>query len=106
MGKVKGKKKREHFKGCLMGGAIGDAFGAPVDLLSFAEIKKEYGDQGLLDLVCDEKGKAIITDDTQLTLFTAEGYCVLKRGKGPGCLLSSFDCLLCLFIMVIYTRLS
>ncbi|MDD2432607.1 MAG: ADP-ribosylglycohydrolase family protein, partial [Clostridia bacterium] len=85
MGKVKGKKKREHFKGCLMGGAIGDAFGAPVDLLSFAEIKKEYGEQGLLDLVCDEKGKAIITDDTQLTLFTAEGLLraeTRKRARG------------------------
>jgi len=85
LGKVKGKKKREHFKGCLMGGAIGDAFGAPVDLLSFAEIKKEYGEQGLLDLVCDEKGKAIITDDTQLTLFTAEGLLraeTRKRARG------------------------
>lgn len=70
---LKVKSKQGQIKGCLLGGAIGDAYGAPVDLLSLAEIKEKHGEQGLVDLVCNAAGKAEITDDTQLTLFTVEG---------------------------------
>jgi len=67
------KKDKEHFEGCLLGGAIGDALGWP------------YFQQGVSDLCCEENGKAIITDDTQLTLFTAEGLLraeTRRREKG------------------------
>ncbi|MDD2212532.1 MAG: ADP-ribosylglycohydrolase family protein [Clostridia bacterium] len=67
------KKDIGRFKGCLLGGAIGDALGETVDSLKYNEIKEKYGEEGIVDLVCEENGKAIITDDTQLTLFTAEG---------------------------------
>lgn len=61
------------FRGCLLGGGIGDALGWPVEFLLDSEIKMKYGLKGITDLVIGEKGKAEITDDTQMTLFTAEG---------------------------------
>lgn len=60
-------------KGCLLGGAIGDSLGAPVEFLSLEAIKRKYGPQGIQEL--DEAYGVLgaITDDTQMTLFTAEG---------------------------------
>src|SRR5438445_369417 len=61
------------FRGCLLGGAVGDALGAPVEFLSLAQIRERYGPEGIRDM--DEAYGRIgaITDDTQMTLFTAEG---------------------------------
>jgi len=67
------KRDKDHFRGCLLGGAIGDALGWPVEFLSMTEIKKKYGEEGITDLVAGTNTKAEITDDTQMTLFTAEG---------------------------------
>ena len=68
------KNSKAYFRGCLLGGAIGDAFGYPVEMLSWKEIQREYGEQGIKDLVLHkEKGKALISDDTQLTTFTVDG---------------------------------
>ena len=67
------KRKQELFRGCLIGGAIGDALGWPVEFRSYTEIQRKYGKEGISDLVLSASGKAEITDDTQLTLFTAEG---------------------------------
>lgn len=67
------KKNQNHFRGCLIGGAIGDALGWPVEFLKIAEIKNKFGSEGITDLVCAANKKAEITDDTQMTLFTAEG---------------------------------
>jgi len=67
------KRNQDSYRGCLIGGAIGDAFGSDVEFLSIDAIKKMYGKEGITDLVCSESGLAEITDDTQMTLFTAEG---------------------------------
>lgn len=68
------KRDLNHVYGCLVGGAIGDALGAPVEFMKYDKIIKIYGDQGITGLQYAEESKeAIITDDTQLTLFTAEG---------------------------------
>lgn len=67
------KRTQEFFRGCLIGGAIGDALGWPVEFLSYNEIIKRFGEGGIKDLVVSSSGKAEITDDTQMTLFTAEG---------------------------------
>jgi ADP-ribosylglycohydrolase len=67
------KRSKEYFRGCLLGGAIGDALGWPVEFLRLNEIKKKYGESGITDLITGINGKAEITDDTQMTLFTAEG---------------------------------
>ena len=65
---------KERFKGCLLGGAIGDALGYPVEFMSLNQIKHTYGQRGLTDLIIDKESKtAHISDDTQMTLFTADG---------------------------------
>lgn len=67
------KRAQEYFRGCLLGGAIGDALGWPVEFLQYEDILSRYGKDGILDLVLSKNGTAEITDDTQMTLFTAEG---------------------------------
>jgi len=67
------RKRKEFFRGCLLGGAVGDALGWPVEFIRLDDIKKRYGEQGIENLVLNDTGTAEITDDTQLTLFTAEG---------------------------------
>ncbi len=67
------KKSADYFRGCLLGGAIGDALGRPVEFMSYKEIIEKYGVGGIRDLSLTSRGVAEITDDTQLTLFTAEG---------------------------------
>jgi ADP-ribosylglycohydrolase len=73
---------RERFRGCLLGGAVGDALGAPVEFMSHAEILRKYGAQGITGYVPAYGGIGRVTDDTQLTLFTAEG---LLRAWVRGC---------------------
>ena len=62
----------DKFKGCLMGGAAGDALGYPVEFMSAAAIFQQYGPQGIRSYAL-RHGVAEISDDTQMTLFTAEG---------------------------------
>lgn len=59
----------EKFIGCLVGGAIGDALGYPVEYMSEKEIVEKYGVDGISRY--DQKG--LISDETQMTLFTAAG---------------------------------
>lgn len=72
----------ERFLGCLLGGAVGDALGAPVEFLSRAEILTRFGPSGITDYAQAYGGLGRITDDTQMTLFTAEG---LLRAWVRGC---------------------
>ncbi|WP_449060401.1 ADP-ribosylglycohydrolase family protein [Planomonospora algeriensis] len=55
-------------RGCLLGGAVGDALGNPVEFMSLTEIRTRFGPAGLAGMIENE-----ITDDTQMTLFSAEG---------------------------------
>src|SRR4051794_25508275 len=64
---------RSRILGCLLGGAIGDALGAPIEFDSLAEIRSRFGPDGLSDYAPAYGGLGKITDDTQMTLFTAEG---------------------------------
>ncbi len=61
------------FLGCLLGGAIGDALGAPVEFDTWPEIQAEYGPDGIQDYAPGDYGLGAVTDDTQMTMFTAEG---------------------------------
>lgn len=78
-----GAAVHERFLGCMLGGGVGDALGEAVEFLSRAEILRRFGPSGITDYASahGEKGgkggKGRITDDTQMTLFTAEG---LLRG--------------------------
>lgn len=68
------KRSADHFYGCLAGGAIGDALGAPIEFMSYDKILGQYGEKGLENLLFSHNTSyALITDDTQMTLFTAEG---------------------------------
>ena len=64
---------KEQFIGCLLGGAVGDALGAPVDFMRRAEILDRFGPDGITEYAPAYGGLGMITDDTQMTLFTAEG---------------------------------
>jgi ADP-ribosylglycohydrolase/protein-tyrosine phosphatase len=59
--------------GCLVAGAVGDALGAPVEFDSLAKIRSAHGQAGVRDYVAAYGRVGAITDDTQMTLFTAEG---------------------------------
>ena len=78
---LKEKKEREvhldAIRGCLFGGAAGDALGYPVEFLSEEDIFSEYGSSGITAYEKDAAtGKALISDDTQMTLFTANGLLI------------------------------
>jgi ADP-ribosylglycohydrolase len=60
-------------RGCLLGGAVGDALGAPVEFLSLQEIRDKFGPAGIHDYARAYGRRGAIADDTQMTLFTAEG---------------------------------
>lgn len=68
--------------GCLLGGAIGDALGAPVEFWSSERIATECPD-GVRTYLPSGYGDALglITDDTQMTLFTLEG--LLRAQQDP-----------------------
>ena len=72
--------------GCLVGGAVGDALGYPVEFLTLREIEQRFGSDGICDYVVDGRsGKALVSDDTQMTLFTAAGLLMgLTRGAMRG----------------------
>jgi ADP-ribosyl-[dinitrogen reductase] hydrolase len=63
---------RSRFCGCLLGGAVGDALGAPVEFLDLDEIIRAFGEGGIRDYAPAYGKLGAITDDTQMTLFTAE----------------------------------
>ncbi|TMR23633.1 ADP-ribosylglycohydrolase family protein [Nonomuraea turkmeniaca] len=65
---------QDRVRGCLLGGGVGDALGAPIEFASLREIRKHHGPDGISGYVADWRGKTgLITDDTQMTLFTVEG---------------------------------
>jgi len=77
----------EKFAGCLLGGAIGDALGAPIEFLSLDRIREQFGEKGVTDFHPVYGKLGAITDDTQMTLFTAEGVLrglVRARARGIG----------------------
>jgi ADP-ribosylglycohydrolase/5'(3')-deoxyribonucleotidase len=66
-------RTRLQYINCLLGGATGDALGAPIEFMSINEIRKRYGYDGIRDYVEYPDHIGEFTDDTQMTLFTAEG---------------------------------
>ena len=64
----------------LLAGAIGDSLGAEIEFLSLSEIRRRFP-QGLCELPPHQGLRGAITDDTQMTLFTAEGL-IRARVRG------------------------
>src|SRR5512145_1584678 len=75
----------DHFSACILGGAVGDALGAAVEFIPLDLIRRKYGDAGITDYDETYGRRGAITDDTQMTLFTAEGLLraiARRRHKG------------------------
>lgn len=65
--------------GCLIGGAVGDALGYQVEFKSWPQIVDEWGPDGVTELRRNQ-----VSDDTQMTLFTAEGLLEAADGDQFG----------------------
>lgn len=73
---------KDKIRGCLVGGAVGDALGYAVEFKREREIFGTYGKNGITEYMLNKHtGQAIISDDTQMTLFTAVGI-LAKSGRG------------------------
>lgn len=81
---------QDRIRGSLVGGAVGDALGYPVEFISSLEaIQERYGEYGITRLDTrqhwldedNQAGKAVISDDTQMTLFTANGLLIAEQKK-------------------------
>lgn len=74
-------EKRDRVLGCLLGGAVGDALGYPVEFLSEPEILRQYGPAGIQTLA-QAGSPARVSDDTQMTLFAANAWIYGCSGEG------------------------
>ncbi|ONM46413.1 ADP-ribosylglycohydrolase family protein [Nocardia donostiensis] len=75
----------DRVRGAMLGGAIGDALGWPIEFYSLPQIRSSYGEAGVTDFLPGRVPGAPqqITDDTQMTLFTAEGLLRWQLGTDP-----------------------
>ena len=74
--------------GCVLGGALGDAFGYPIEFHRLEQIRQQFGPAGLCEpRVTDDQFQ--VSDDTQMTLFTLEGLARAGRGTGDAALIDS-----------------
>lgn len=73
---------RDSIRGSLIAGACGDALGYEVEFSSRSSILDRFGSQGITQFVL-HNGKALVSDDTQMTLFTANG---MLMGITRGCM--------------------
>ncbi|MDE6341898.1 MAG: ADP-ribosylglycohydrolase family protein [Muribaculaceae bacterium] len=67
------KSLRDKAQGVIFGGAAGDALGYAVEFMDLTEIHDSYGEHGIREYELDANHTALFSDDTQMTLFTAEG---------------------------------
>ncbi|MEU0189921.1 ADP-ribosylglycohydrolase family protein [Streptomyces afghaniensis] len=72
-GRTEQQDFRSRVRGTLLGLAVGDALGAPVDGLGIDGIREAYGAEGLVDLAPAYGRRGAVTHLTQLTLFSVDG---------------------------------
>lgn len=61
----------DKYRGCLLGGAAGDALGYAIEFDREEAIAARYGSRGIRNYRLDKRGLAPFSDDTQMTLYTA-----------------------------------
>lgn len=71
------------YRGCLIGGAAGDALGYAVEFLQANQIFQRYGRKGITEYRLVD-GVAHISDDTQMSLFTANGLLLATAQDDQG----------------------
>ncbi len=76
-------EQKDKIRGCFIGGAAGDALGYAVEFLDEKSIFEKYGEGGIQEYRL-LYGAARISDDTQMTLFTAEGLVHYLESEGDG----------------------
>lgn len=70
---------KNRYEGCMLGLAIGDALGWPVEFLKLSQIRERFGPDGITDLYPSGRHPAgTFTDDTQMSLALARA--VLSHG--------------------------
>ena len=78
-------RAKDQVLGCMVGGAVGDALGYAVEFESYGVIVKKYGEKGITRFQLNWHGLAEISDDTQMSLFTAAGILLgMTRGYMRG----------------------
>ena len=74
---------QSRYEGAMLGLAVGDALGWPVEFMSLAAIRGRYGPEGLSELVPSGSHRAgTFTDDTQMSLALARA--ILSCGRDDG----------------------
>ncbi|WP_217996618.1 ADP-ribosylglycohydrolase family protein [Piscicoccus intestinalis] len=70
----------------MLAGAVGDALGASIEFDSWGTIRARFGERGLTGYApAYGRSGGAITDDTQMTLFTADGLIrAVNRWEGKG----------------------
>ncbi len=76
---------KDKIRGSLIGGAAGDALGYTIEFMGEYGIFSRYGKDGIQSYELDPySGKAVISDDTQMTLFTAFAVIAERCCAGSG----------------------
>ncbi len=78
------RRSREHYLGCLLGGAVGDALGAGIEFDDAEALAAKHGPGGIADYVAVYGREGAITDDTQMTLFTADALLRWDNARRAG----------------------
>ena len=72
--------------GCLYAGAVGDALGYAVEFDHISTIREKFGPSGVsmsaISLVFPTWQHCLVSDDTQMTMFTAEGLLAAHQRWG------------------------
>jgi ADP-ribosylglycohydrolase len=75
---LKNPTRLSRMQGCIFGGAVGDALGAPVQFLGLDEIRRRHGKTGITRMEAAFGRRGAITDNTRMALFTAEGLILCR----------------------------
>ncbi len=65
--------KKNIILGSILGGAIGDALGYPIEFYDMDQILEYLNGEPVIDKILRDHDKLLISDDTQMTMFTIEG---------------------------------